>query len=253
MCILQSFSLALGRLRKKVEGRFGRIRTLETDDDTRYTQLEAALILFGVLTCILLYSFLKTFNKHVDRLGIRRIVEKRFNKISHVERMGGLFKRHLATLARKKNVPWHVVLNEAEKTWNSSYVSKLQFGVPDDWNYKNYDQLIARLYQLEPIRAHALFSVRSGGHDERVMRELFKFEPGDSVRVSMRTLNKRIQGPVRNKPCLNEVQSLSRFLSICSFPSTTASCERRAGPTPRSWPDGSASPRRRTLSSPSTY
>ena len=109
--------------------------------------------------------------------------------------MGGLFKRHLATLAKKREKKWHEVLAEAETLWNTTYVSKLGDNVPSYWNYENFDQLIARLYEKEPARMHALYSV-GRSFTEAQLRELFKFRPGDPVFVSMRTLSKRLKGPV---------------------------------------------------------
>lgn len=103
--------------------------------------------------------------------------------------MGGLFKRHVATLARKEGKPWHAVLYQAEAKWNSSYVSKLRMGVPNDWNYQNFDRLIARLYEKEPIRMNALYSI-GRGFSERDLAPIFKYKPGDSVMVSMRTISK---------------------------------------------------------------
>lgn len=138
---------------------------------------------------------MKLFAEHLDRLGIRRIVEKRFNKISQTERMGGLFKRHLATLSRQTGRPWPQVLRQAELKWNSSYVSKLRMGVPNDWNANNFDKLIARLYEKEPVRMHAMYAV-GGSLEESDLKDLFKYKPGDSVQVSMRTLSKRIREPV---------------------------------------------------------
>lgn len=136
--------------------------------------------------------------------------------------MGGLFKRHLTTLARKKNLPWSAVLAEAESNWNSTYVSKLGMGVPNDWNQTNFDQLIARLYEKEPVRMHALYTVGSGFSEDE-LGEIFRFKPGNSVRVSMRTLNKRMQGPVSKPTMLIFSVYDSLFLLFFSLASITAS------------------------------
>lgn len=87
------------------------------------------------------------------------------------------------------------MLAEAESRWNSSYISKLRMGPPAKWNYENFDRLIEKLYEKEPIRMHALYSI-GRSFTERQLAEVFKFRPGDVVYVSMRTLSKRLKGPV---------------------------------------------------------
>lgn len=146
---------------------------------------------------------MKSFQKHLDKRGIRRIVEKRYQKISFCERLGGLFKRSIKTLAKRKNVSWDAVLDEAVTRWNTTYVSRLKAGVPSQWNYKNFDQLIKRLYELEPVRHDALYNIDGGNFTEKDLAEIFKYKPGDKVLVSMRTVNKRMSGPVRTEHCIS--------------------------------------------------
>jgi len=170
----QSFAMGFARARKPVEARFGPIRLLETDQDTAY---------------------MKTFQRHLEGSGVRQRREWNFNKISVTERMGGLFKRHLATLAREREQPWHKVLGEAADVWNASYVSKLSLNPPNHYSADNFDELLEALYEREPMEEHALYPVVPGFTEEE-LSEIFAFKPGDTVRVSMRTISKRMGGPV---------------------------------------------------------
>lgn len=171
----QSFTLAFAKMRKKAERLYGPIRTLQTDQDT---------------------SYLATFNRHLDKSNIKRKNDARFNKISNTERVGGLFKRDLATLAAMKGEPWYEVLDEAVATWNSTYPSRLRPGAPPEaFNRDNFDELLERLYETDPVELHALYPI---GHSftDGELREIFKYKPGDLVSVSTKTLSKRMQSPV---------------------------------------------------------
>jgi hypothetical protein len=172
--MFQAFTLAFSSMCKQVEGRFGKIRTLESDEDT---------------------AFLKSFQRHLDARGIRRQTERRYQKNSVTERIGGLFKRHLSGVARQEGVPWHDAIEKAVWRWNNTYVSKLRAGPPSRWGYKNFDKLIERLYELEPIRFHALYNIGSAAA-ENELGHVFKYKKGDKVVVSLRTINKKLSSPV---------------------------------------------------------
>ncbi len=162
-------------MRKDAERLYGRIRTLQTDQDT---------------------SYLKTFQKHLDKSVIDRKNDARYNKISNTERVGGLFKRHLATIAKEKGKPWHDVLTEAEKRWNSKYPSRLRpGGPPESFNQDNFDQLLRLLYKKDAVELHALYPIGQS-FTEGELSEIFRYKPGDLVSVSLKSISKRMQGPV---------------------------------------------------------
>ena len=162
-------------MRKDAERLYGPVRTLQTDQDT---------------------SFLKSFQKHLDKNLIDRKNDARYNKISNTERVGGLFKRHLATIARERGKKWHEVLQIAEKSWNSGYPSRLRpGGPPEAFNRDNFDELLELLYEKDPVELHALYPV---GHSftDGELSEIFKFKPGDLVSVSLKSVSKKMQSPV---------------------------------------------------------
>jgi hypothetical protein len=180
--------------------------------------------------------------------------EKNFYKISITERMGGLFKRNLATLAREYDLPWWEVLDEATDIWNDTYVSKLGLRAPSEYSEENFDELLKRLYDLDPMEEHSMYPV-GRSFTEKQLRSIFKFKPGDPVYVSMKTINKRIRGPVRSA---RPIYQLAFDLSACyvvfySSLSITPSSGPRAGTLVRCWHDASAFRGRREARSRSTW
>lgn len=127
--------------------------------------------------------------------GAKQRAETNVNKISVTERIGGLFKRHLATLARETEQKWYQALPAAVKLWNKTYISKLRLHPPDHYSARNFDELIAELYERQPVEEHALYPI-GASFTERQLRSIFRFRPGDRVRVSMRTISKRMRAPV---------------------------------------------------------
>ena len=189
-------SVLHSRLRSRQEARRGEVRKDSAPGDRPGHQVGAPRASFPPpLTRATARSYLKTFQKHIEASGARQRREWNFNKISVTERMGGLFKRHLATLAREKKLPWYDVLAEAEAVWNSTYVSKLGVEPPDHYGAHNFDELLRALHEKEPMEEHAQYPV-GRSFTEQQLAESFKFRPGDRVRVSLRTVSKRIAGPV---------------------------------------------------------
>jgi hypothetical protein len=95
-----------------------------------------------------------------------------------------------------RDVKWYEVLKEAEKIWNSSYESRTRpGGPPESFNRDNFDDLLKALYETDPVELHALYPV---GHSftEAELNEIFRYRRGDLVSVSLKTVSKRMQGPV---------------------------------------------------------
>lgn len=170
-----SMRRAFARARPDMEKRFGRIRTLTGDEDT---------------------AFQKDFQAHLDRRGITRKHEVRYMKSSKVERFGGLFKRHLAIVARRRGKKWFDAIGEAERTWNASYISKYGTGPPEKYNADNFGELVEAVYDKEPVEFHSFYPVQ-GSLTESEAGALFRYKPRDRVLVSMKAYSKRLQGEVR--------------------------------------------------------
>lgn len=204
-------------MRKIVEPIYGPIRTLQTDQDT---------------------SYLKTFQKHLDKNNIKRKNDARFNKISNTERVGGLFKRHLATISKEQQQPWYTneVFNKAVNDWNNDYPSRLRPGEPPKaFNRNNFDQLLELLYEKDPVELHALYPV---GHSftDGELSEIFKYRPGDLVYVSLKTISKRMQSPVSRLFSILDTHITNTFF-LCSLQSIIPNYDTRVGLQAKSWPE----------------
>jgi len=171
---LKAFTLAFAKMRPVYEKRFGKMRAIELDQDTSYE---------------------KSFQRHLAKLNIQRISEKNYNKISVCERTGGLVKRHVSILAEERGKPWHAVLDEAQATWNATYVTRTGLGPPSKYGKDNFRDVVEHVYEKDPVSIHALYSVRPAMTEQQAAR-LFKHKPGDRVLVSLKTVSKKVRNPV---------------------------------------------------------
>jgi len=130
-------------------------------------------------------------------------------------------------MARQEGKPWHEVLSRAEKAWNDGYAPRFPGSkAPSYYSLENFDEILKMLYEHDPNEMHALYPVGSV-LDEETAREIFKYRPGDRVLVSMRTVGKRVGGPVSALQHLpNTVTPLH---CLCSSASTTPSLGGRVG------------------------
>lgn len=158
-------------MREVFENRYGELQLLLADQDTAY---------------------LKEFQSFLNNLRIERFHDKTVNKISQVERYGGLVKRFVAALAKKEGKQWHDVLQEAQNTWNSSYSPPFGLPHPKDTSEKNFDKVVQLLWKNDPMRFHSMYPV---GHSitERQANELFAFRRDQQVLASLKTVHKRMR------------------------------------------------------------
>jgi len=172
--IFQTFTFAFNSIRKEYVKRFGSLDLLLVDQDTAYQ---------------------RTFAKHLAKNNIATFSDRSANKISLIERMGGLFKRQLALLAKKLDQPWYKLVEEAARQWNEQYISVYNIGPPEKYSEDNFDEVEKAVYDSEPMMYHSLYSMGHGITDKQA-KDIFKYDLGDRVLVSLKTISKKIRNPV---------------------------------------------------------
>jgi hypothetical protein len=112
-------------------------------------------------------------------------------------RIGGLVKRLITITAKKRGKNWHEVVGDAQRTWNSTYVSRFGIGPPDDIYEANFDKVIEGIYEKSPLYMDSLYPVSEKALDSEEAASIFRYKKGDRVLVSLRSVSKRIRNPVR--------------------------------------------------------
>lgn len=110
-------------------------------------------------------------------------------------RIGGLVKRWIGLLAKKRGKHWYDVVGAVQNTWNEVYVSWLGIGPPNSITDKTFDVVVEALYERDPLYLQSLYPI-GRVLTEREARSIFKFAPDERVLVSLRTLSRIIRNPV---------------------------------------------------------
>lgn len=160
-------------------------------------------------------------------------------------RIGGLVKRLITITAKKRGKNWHEVVGDAQRTWNSTYVSRFGIGPPDDIYEANFDKVIEGIYEKSPLYMDSLYPVSKKALDSEEAASIFRYKKGDRVLVSLRSVSKRIRNPVRVARALLYYDDSPNLLSFLrSRASTTARSDIRLGRGQRSARPGWPSARR---------
>lgn len=109
--------------------------------------------------------------------------------------MGGLVKRWITLLAKIRDKRWYEVVAEVESNWNKNYISWFGVGPPNAITWENFDTVVEAMYERHPLYMQSLYPFTKI-LSEREARSIFKFQPGDSVLVSLKALSKIIRNPV---------------------------------------------------------
>jgi hypothetical protein len=171
---LQKFRTALEKMLGPWEERFGAVTTFRTDQDVAYRS---------------------SFEAFLDSLGVRRLQEKSWQKMSQIERVGGgLFKRHLALKAKKERSAWWTVFDAAIEDWNSSFRPHTGLKAPNEYGRANFGEAVALAEGGREQQQHAFFE--AGAVPEEEKERLFRFGLGEKVLVSMFRHEKMLRNPI---------------------------------------------------------
>jgi hypothetical protein len=169
----KAFRRAFISMRKRYEAQLGPIRTLVSDEDT---------------------AFLSDFDKYLEAEGIGRQHETRSQKNEQVERIGGIFKRHLAMTAAEENKKWSAVLSKAVASWNASYVPPSGARPPIHYTSDNFGECVEKLYESNAVKLHSLYE--SSTLTEELKDGVFKYRMGQKLLVSMKSHSKALRNPI---------------------------------------------------------